>query len=149
MWQCHVNMLLQADTHPFVYNNSNQADYNTTVNSWLEQRTYVTQAPRLLVDAYPEFASNLSAALASYENVTEPTVKQLIQSNYHLQNISSIQAGKIFTTASFECGRFHVAINNDGSLGSLLDTVSNVDLVGDVLKCDEERNSDDGCHTHA
>lgn len=32
----------------FVSNNTNRADYYTTVNSWIEQRTFVTAGPALL-----------------------------------------------------------------------------------------------------
>ena len=38
----------------FVADNTHHADYNSTVNSWVEQRTFVTQAPALLAKAHPE-----------------------------------------------------------------------------------------------
>jgi hypothetical protein len=38
----------------FVADNTHHADYNSTVNSWVEQRTFVTQAPALLAKVYPE-----------------------------------------------------------------------------------------------
>ena len=36
---------------------------NTTVNSWIEQRAFVTQAPLLLEAEFPELAANITAAL--------------------------------------------------------------------------------------
>jgi hypothetical protein len=47
----------------FVADNRKHADYNSSVNSWLEQRAFVTQAPALLEAEYPELAANITAAL--------------------------------------------------------------------------------------
>lgn len=55
----------------FVADNRKHADYNTTVNSWIEQRAFVTQAPLLLEHEYPELAANLSSALTALK-VIEP-----------------------------------------------------------------------------
>ena len=49
----------------FVRNNSHHADYNTTQNSWLEQRTYVTAAPSLLGPKHAALAARMEAALAA------------------------------------------------------------------------------------
>eukprot|EP01050_Picozoa_sp_SAG11_P025994 SAG11_NODE_6067_length_1395_cov_1.146605_1_plen_382_part_10 len=57
----------------FVSDNRQHADYNTTVNSWLEQRTFVTQAPALLEAEFPELAANITAALAALQVVEPPT----------------------------------------------------------------------------
>jgi hypothetical protein len=55
---------------PFMQNNTRHADYNTTVNSWLEQRTYVTAAPALLRPAYPALAASIEKALLELETAT-------------------------------------------------------------------------------
>ena len=47
----------------FVMDNAKEADYNSTINSWIEQRTFVTGAPRLVQQAYPALAKNMTAAL--------------------------------------------------------------------------------------
>ena len=57
----------------FVSDNRKHADYNTTVNSWIEQRAFVTQAPRLLQREYPELAANIIKALADLKAVVPPT----------------------------------------------------------------------------
>ena len=57
----------------FVADNTHHADYNTTVNSWVEQRTFVTQAPALLRRAYPALAANLTSALDALAHPTVPT----------------------------------------------------------------------------
>ena len=53
----------------FIHDNRKQADYNTSVNSWIEQRAFVSQAPLLLKSEYPELAANMSAALAALKTV--------------------------------------------------------------------------------
>ena len=53
----------------FVADNRKHADYNSTVNSWIEQRAFVTQAPLLLKEEYPELAANISDALAALQAV--------------------------------------------------------------------------------
>eukprot|EP01047_Picozoa_sp_COSAG01_P031072 COSAG01_NODE_2189_length_8193_cov_47.570917_11_plen_148_part_00 len=42
------------------------------MGSWVEQRTFVTDAPALLAADYPQVAANLSAALARLKEVTPP-----------------------------------------------------------------------------
>ena len=66
------------------------ADYNSTVNSWVEQRLFVTQAPALLKDAYPALAANLTKALEelSHPAVPAPTA-----------NMKKVNAGE-----ALECG---------------------------------------------
>ena len=39
---------------------------------WVEQRTFVTQAPALLRDTYPALAANLTTALAELAAVVPP-----------------------------------------------------------------------------
>jgi hypothetical protein len=55
----------RAAAPPFVRDNANYADYNSTVNSWIEQRTFVTDAPRLVQQTYPALAKNMTTALVS------------------------------------------------------------------------------------
>ena len=57
----------------FVADNRKHADYNSTVNSWIEQRAFVTQAPLLLRHEYPELAASISAALVALKAV-EPAL---------------------------------------------------------------------------
>jgi hypothetical protein len=66
----------------FVANNTVNADYNSTVNSWVEQRTYVTAAPALLRASHPELAANLSAALAALAHVTDPSADAATMAGY-------------------------------------------------------------------
>ena len=40
-----------------------RGDYNTTAESWKEQRLFVTAAPRLLEAEHPQLAASLGAAL--------------------------------------------------------------------------------------
>jgi hypothetical protein len=63
----------------FVSNNAQHADYNSTVGSWIEQRTFVTGAPALLATEYPELASNISTALRRLERVVPPSTEGLQQ----------------------------------------------------------------------
>ena len=62
----------------FVADNRKHADYNTTVNSWIEQRAFVDHAPLLLEKEYPELAANVSAALAALKAVKPPSPAGLI-----------------------------------------------------------------------
>lgn len=57
----------------FILDNRNQADYNTTVNSWIEQRSFVTQAPALLQDEYPDLAFNITSSLDTLKKVVPPS----------------------------------------------------------------------------
>ena len=51
------------------HNIERYADYNTTANSWLEQRTYLTDASKLIAHDHPELAGSIDKALASLKNV--------------------------------------------------------------------------------
>ena len=63
---------------PAFYNGSDKrGDYNTTVESWREQRTLITGAPRTLVSEQPELAKSLAAALAELQNVQLPSIRGL------------------------------------------------------------------------
>ena len=114
----------QGFPDPFVRNNSNNADYNTTTNSWFEQRTFVTNAPSLVAEKYPSFAKNLSEALADLESVVEPTSTKLQQTGYTEQPVMA---------NTFRCGHFNVSFNEDGSVGTLRNVATGVDLVSDLM----------------
>jgi hypothetical protein len=62
----------------FVADNRKHADYNTSVNSWLEQREFVNQAPSLLQHEYPELAANITTALAALKAIEPPDPVGLI-----------------------------------------------------------------------
>jgi hypothetical protein len=51
-----------------------QADYNTTINSWYEQRLFVTNAVQTVAVEHPELAASLVAAFEELQNVTSPSV---------------------------------------------------------------------------
>jgi hypothetical protein len=57
----------------FISNNTNHADYNTTVNSWLEQRAHIQDAPLQLQEEYPEVAARMQAALTQLARPTLPS----------------------------------------------------------------------------
>jgi hypothetical protein len=71
---------------------SAEADYNTTVNSWLEQRLYVTDAPKLLATAHPALATSLESAFAALQDVRAPSTAGLDR------------VGGDPTKATFACG---------------------------------------------
>eukprot|EP00730_Choanoeca_flexa_P005701 TRINITY_DN12004_c0_g2_i1.p1 TRINITY_DN12004_c0_g2~~TRINITY_DN12004_c0_g2_i1.p1 ORF type:complete len:799 (+),score=141.55 TRINITY_DN12004_c0_g2_i1:145-2397(+) len=56
----------------FILNNTHHADYNTTINSWLEQRTYVVNAPRLLQSTYPDLAQAMEESLHASQMTQAP-----------------------------------------------------------------------------
>ena len=98
----------------FVANNKKNADYNTTVNSWVEQRTYVTAAPALLQESYPDLASNLSAALASLANVTDPSADEATMAGF--QRLAGWAPGDVH-----DCGGgVSVGFDRSGALSTLV-----------------------------
>ena len=83
---------------PSFYNGSaKRGDYNTTVESWREQRTFITNAPRTLVSEQPELAMALSAALDRLKNVQLPPN----------QGLSPVVDP---TSAQFQCGSLKVGL---------------------------------------
>jgi len=54
-----------------------EADYNTTAESWKEQRLYVTDAPKLLAKAHPTVAKAMADALAALQDVKAPRTEGL------------------------------------------------------------------------
>lgn len=98
----------------FIRNNTNRADYNTTVNSWFEQRTYVQAAPDTLQRDHPNVASGLAQRLEAIARPPSPApVDELLSAGY-----------EIVTSEPRQCGRFRVAFNADGSIGDLTDVRS-------------------------
>jgi hypothetical protein len=84
-----------------------QADFNTTVNSWIEQRLFVTNAPKLLEREHPALAKSLVAALEQLRDVNPP-------STAHLQRVLPDPS-----TALFACGGHTVGFDRRGALTTL------------------------------
>ena len=89
----------------FIADNRKQADYNTSVNSWLEQRAFITQAPALLESEYPELAANLTSALDSLKAVEPP-------SSIGMTPVNPLNA-------TFTCGGTELTVGSTGELVSL------------------------------
>eukprot|EP00494_Astrolonche_serrata_P024113 UN24371 len=64
-----------------VKNNTKHADYNTTVESWLEQRTYVNHAPEIVKEKYPNFYSELQQVIDDVSNIDIPDENNYEQIN--------------------------------------------------------------------
>lgn len=96
----------------FVADNTHHADYNSTVNSWVEQRLFVTQAPALLKDTYPKLAASLTKALdeLAHPVVPAPTA-----------DMKEVNAGE-----ALECGDWTLKIGSTGALTSLINTAIGV-----------------------
>eukprot|EP01079_Euglenida_sp_SAG-EU17-18_P006387 gene6387-1139_t len=90
----------------FVRNNTVHADYNTTVNSWLEQRLFVSEAPRLLQSKYPALATNMSAALEALRRVQAPST-------------TGFQPVPEPFDRVFSCGQTSLQFNDHGALSQL------------------------------
>lgn len=89
----------------FVADNRKHADYNSSVNSWIEQREFVNQAPSLLEKEYPELANNITAALAALKAVQPPSTTGLTP-------LKSLDA-------SITCGSIELQVGPGGGLVSL------------------------------
>ena len=92
----------------FVADNTHHADYNTTVNSWVEQRTFVTQAPALLRTAYPALATNLTSALDALAHPTIPT--------------PAAGMGAVASPVGkpLQCGGWTIKLGDSGAMASLV-----------------------------
>ena len=75
-WAFDLARLQQSEG--FVQNNTLHADYNTTVNSWLEQRAFVTAAPALLKESYPVVAAEMAEALERMGRVSAPETEGMV-----------------------------------------------------------------------
>lgn len=86
------------------------ADYNSTVNSWVEQRLFVTQAPALLNDTYPTLAASIIKAL---DELAHPIVPVPIAS------MKRVTAGEVL-----ECGDWTLKLGITGAVTSLVNTAT-------------------------
>ena len=84
-----------------------EADYNTTVNSWLEQRLFVTNAVKQIATEHRTLADSLTAAFARLQNVTYPSVA----------GFTPITPGP--SSRTFECGGTTVGFDARGALTTL------------------------------
>ena len=83
---------------PSFYNGSvKRGDYNTTVESWREQRTFITNAPKTLLSEQPELAMALAAALDDLKDVQLP----------RNQGLSPVVDP---TATQFQCGSLKVSL---------------------------------------
>jgi hypothetical protein len=109
--------------HGFVANNTAHADYNSTANSWAEQRAYVTAAPALLRASHPELAANLSAALAALAHVTDPSIDAATMAGYERVGAGWSSAGDpdaADTMMVHDCGGgVSVGFDSSGALSTL------------------------------
>jgi len=101
----------------FIKNNTYQADYNTTVNSWLEQRKILTSVSTVVADAFPQFAARLDKALRAIAAPVLPST-----AGYALINGA---AGH-----EFSCGSLRVTFDATGAIAGLTDTNSGTAWAG-------------------
>lgn len=90
----------------FIKNNTHQADYNTTVNSWLEQRKILTSTPKVIAPSYPQFASRLAAAFSA---LAKPVPASAV-------GLSLAPPTQVFT-----CGAASVAFDATGAVSHFTD----------------------------
>jgi len=90
----------------FVKDNRKTADYNTTQESWVEQRTYVTNVPGLLREAHPVLAESMEAEFATLK-AAKPA------SSAGFAKVAS-PVGK-----AFDCAGFTLAFAGSGALQRL------------------------------
>jgi hypothetical protein len=97
----------------WLQNNTIHADYNTTVNSWLEQRSYITGAPRLLQKSHPKLAASIEKALLELETVTPAST-----TGYTPLNASALEQQE------FSCAGMSLGFNGHGALVKLSQPLS-------------------------
>jgi hypothetical protein len=88
-------------------NASGVADYNTTVESWTEQRLFVTDAPALLQAELPALAHSLHKALGDLARVAAPSTAALSP----VSDPSS---------TTFKCGELTVGFDSRGAVTTLV-----------------------------
>lgn len=88
----------------FLPDNRGYADYNTTVNSWLEQRTYITNAPKVLSKTQPKAAADLQASLDEIQNVKPPSMAGFVKADL---------------SKTYTCGHMTVAFDSRGAITTL------------------------------
>lgn len=64
---------IAKNQHGFIKDNRKNADYNTTTNSWIEQRTYLTDASKLLAGEHPDLMASIDEALVKLKDVQLPS----------------------------------------------------------------------------
>ena len=79
------------------------------MNSWVEQRLFVTQAPALLAHVYPAFVKNLTTALDEIAHPTAPSADGL-------EVVVSPVGKKLL------CGAWNVKLGSSGAMISLVHT---------------------------
>lgn len=90
----------------FLTDNRLHADYNTTANSWLEQRSYLTDASKVVANQYPALAASIDDALAVLKDVKLP-------SKHGMSPVSN-PVGRSFT-----CGTVELAFDARAALAKL------------------------------
>jgi hypothetical protein len=109
---CRANQLFdlaRSAAPPGGFSNSS-IDYNTTAESWREQRAFITDAPKLLVSEQPALAAALTSALEGLRDVRPPSTQHL-----------SVVADP--TTTRFQCGgggQLQVGFDARGAMSTLI-----------------------------
>jgi hypothetical protein len=85
---------------------NSSTDYNTTAESWREQRTFITDAPRLLVSEQPALAASLVSALEDLRDVQPPSTE-------HLSAVAD-------PTTRHQCGGLQVGFDARGAMSTLV-----------------------------
>jgi hypothetical protein len=98
----------EASLREGFYNGSaKRGDYFTAINSWVEQRTFITNTPALLEDAEPELAASLRASFEQLRHVTVP------------QTAGMQPVPEPVPSATFQCGALRLAVDERGAVTSL------------------------------
>ena len=97
----------------FVLNNTLHADYNSTVNSWLEQRTFVTDAPQRFAKSgkHGALAASLDAAFKEIKEATP--ISDAAAAGYAQVNAM---------TSLFQCGAVRLGFDVNGAIGTLTES---------------------------
>ena len=90
----------------FYNGTTKRGDYNTTAESWREQRTFIIDAPKLLEQEHPAFAASLATALEDLRDVKLPPTGQL-------HPVAD-------PTALHQCGGLQVGFDARGALSTLV-----------------------------
>lgn len=103
----------------FVKHNSHHADYNSTVNSWLEQRTFVTDAPKRFSKSgkHAALATSLDAAFAEIKSAAPIDAAALAAKGY--VNVGAKASGTVF-----QCSAVRLGFDQSGAIDTLTTTAS-------------------------
>eukprot|EP00041_Stephanoeca_diplocostata_P034253 m.1154078 g.1154078 ORF g.1154078 m.1154078 type:complete len:814 (-) comp24488_c0_seq7:2031-4472(-) len=99
----------------FVKDNTHHADYYSTINSWVEQRTFVTNTPDVLVDEYPELSARMRETL---HNISHPEMPST-------EGFTHVPSAEV-PEKRFACGDLTVGFGSSGALVQLDDARSGV-----------------------